>query len=677
MIEAQRIACHNKAWVVMSFAARSDGFTTPQTDSMVIGKTDVIDLANYPIQQGLVFSPDVVVSADIRRSPPPAPEPITFTMNGCTATYDVSGYTFDWTVAYQSLSAPSGRPTLAGFPDNIPLFVLPYDNWDQQITSAAVPICAPLSADDVVAVCNWAKGAGYLVRPRGVMHGWSPLTLPTSPDPNAKVILVDLTKSLYNATFLPASDGLPNRVKVQTGALMLNLLEYLEAQTGGQGSASGYSFPHTPGPGNLTVGGVLAINAHGTAVPTPPNDQFAASYGSLSNQIVELTAVVTNPGSPSPNDYALQTFTRSDPDAKALLTHLGRALLVDATLQVVDNYNLRCQSFTNISWQTLFAAPGAGPSSRSAFADFLATSGRVEIIWFPFSDNPWIHVWTVEPTQPTGSVKADHPYNYPFADHVPATLQVFINQILAHLPSVTPDFGKAAAQTTANGLDGKDAFGHTDPSYQPPPRDLWGPSKNTLLYIQDTTLQVTANGYAVQMKKADVQQAVSDFANYFNGLLASYAKNGQYPINSAVEIRVTALDDPSQVGVANAESPVISALSMDNVAAENGWDVALWLDVLTLPGTASSNQFYVDLETWILGRFTGSSARVLPEWSKGWAYTADQGPWTNTQVFDYIRKTLTDGRDSQSNWAFEVATLQKYDQSNLFSNALLDQLFQA
>ena len=217
--------------------------------------------------------------------------------------------------------------------------------------------------------------------------------------------------------------------------------------------------------------------------------------------------------------------------------------------------------------------------------------------------------------------------------------------------------------------------GAREPSYQPPSRDIWGPSKNSLLYIQDTTLRVTANGYAVHMKHADVQQAVCDFANYFYSLLTSYAEKGRYPVNSALEIRVTALDDPSKVGVAHAESSVISALSMDALAVQNGWDVALWLDVLTIPGTPFCNEFYVDLETWILKRFSGTAARTLPEWSKGWAYTADKGPWTNTQFFDHIRKTFTDGRDAQSNWAFEVTTLQKYDRSNLFSSPLLDQLF--
>ena len=235
-----------------------------------------------------------------------------------------------------------------------------------------------------------------------------------------------------------------------------------------------------------------------------------------------------------------------------------------------------------------------------------------------------------------------------------------------------------AASVTASGLDGKNVIGQ---SVYPPSRDIWGPSKNTLLYIQDTTLQVTANGYALQMKKADVQQAVFDFTTKFSLLLASYEgnkKEPKYPVNSAVEIRVTSLDDPTNVAVGSgikAESPVISALSVDDLAKQNGWDVVLWIDVLTIPGTDHSNEFYAELEAWVLERFSGNVARALPEWSKGWAYTADQGPWTSTQFLDHICQAFTAGRTEQNNWKFEVATLKKYDKSNLFTNPLLDQLF--
>jgi hypothetical protein len=89
-------------------------------------------------------------------------------------------------------------------------------------------------------------------------------------------------------------------------------------------------------------------------------------------------------------------------------------LAMDATLQVIDNYNLRCESRTDVSAATLFAAPTAAqPVPPNSFAEFFNRTGRVEIIWFPFSwepppllplaepVNPWLHVWTNSPEKPS------------------------------------------------------------------------------------------------------------------------------------------------------------------------------------------------------------------------------------------------------------------------------------
>lgn len=262
MVDAQRIDCKNSAAVIMSFLAKSEGYTTEATGSLLVGQQDVIDLANYPFPEGLIFAP-VVSVGEATQQPP---QPITFKMNGRTAFYEVTGWLPSWDVSFSRLGEPS-PPLVPGFPVNVPLNVLPYKNWDGQISWPGILVCAPQSADDVVTVCNWAKDNGYQVRVRGVMHGWSPLTVPTNPMPLAKILLVDLTKGLWRSTFLSASAGLPDRVLVQTGKTMLDLMKYLEGQAGGTGSAPGYSFPHVPAPGNLTVGGVLAIDAHGTAVP--------------------------------------------------------------------------------------------------------------------------------------------------------------------------------------------------------------------------------------------------------------------------------------------------------------------------------------------------------------------------------------------------------------------------
>jgi hypothetical protein len=249
------------------------------------------------------------------------------------------------------------------------------------------------------------------------------------------------------------------------------------------------------------------------------------------------------------------------------------------------------------------------------------------------------------------------------------------NTIGGFLSSWTPEFGKLMATVTDNGFAGKNFLGIDT---YPPSHDIWGSSKNTLLYIKDSTLRVTANGYAIHLKKTDIQQAVHDFTFKFQEMLTRYKNNSLYPINSALEIRVTNLDDPQYVAVTpgmKAESPVISSLSQDELATHNQWDIALWVDVLTMPGTPGSNQFYREIEDWLLQRFSGNAGRVLPEWSKGWAYTDNGGPWTNQQFIENIRQSFTTNRDSNNNWKFEVETLKKYDRYNLFSNPLLDMLF--
>jgi len=353
-----------------------------------------------------------------------------------------------------------------------------------------------------------ARHNGYQLRPRGIVHGWSPLSLPTTPNADAKVLLVDLTKGLWQTTFLPASDGLPNRVKVGAGATLLQLLRFLEAQPGGKGPAPGYSFPHTPAPGNLTLGGVLAVGTHGTAVPILHHDDMPASYGSMSNQVLAFTAVCTDPLSPNPDEYVVRSFERGEPETHALLVNLGRALMLGATLQVVDNYNLRCESRTDVPATTLFAPPTPAQAvPPNSFAEFFNCTGRVEIIWFPFSweppplmgpVNPWLHVWTNSPEKPPESVEVNAPYNYPFADNVSDELQNLLPTLL-RTPGVTPLFGYTAARITRDGL--KD-----DKS-----RDIWGPSKNTLLYVQDSTLRVMANGYAIHLNKFDVQKGSGCF----------------------------------------------------------------------------------------------------------------------------------------------------------------------
>ena len=146
--------------------------------------------------------------------------------------------------------------------------------------------------------------------------------------------------------------------------------------------------------------------------------------------------------------------------------------------------------------------------------------------------------------------------------------------------------------------------------------------------MRPSTLRVTANGYAILCKRADVQRVIQEFTFRYSTRLNDYRQQGKYPMNGPVEIRVTGVDKPSDVGATR--SPQMSALRPRPDHPE--WDCAVWLDILTLPGTPYADEFYAEMEQWIYSNYS-SYADVRPEWSKGWGYTAS-GAWTSGPVVD-------------------------------------------
>jgi FAD/FMN-containing dehydrogenase len=104
-------------------------------------------------------------------------------------------------------------------------------------------------------------------------------------------------------------------VRTQTGATMDAVLTFLEA--------AGLGLVAHPAPGGLTVGGVLAIDGHGTAIlGRGEHRRPGEGFGSVSNLVLSLTAVVW---SERYRRYVLRTFARDDPRAEAWsLTWAGR-----------------------------------------------------------------------------------------------------------------------------------------------------------------------------------------------------------------------------------------------------------------------------------------------------------------------------------------------------------------
>ncbi|SED77912.1 cholesterol oxidase substrate-binding domain-containing protein [Streptomyces sp. Ag109_O5-10] len=518
---------------------------------------------------------------------------------------------------------------LPGFPAEVVPYRSAYRNWVGEITADGLWACAPADAGQVLAVVDWAWRNGWRVRARGSSHGWSPLTITERTGAGDRVLLVDTASRL---TGLSLDSG--TAVRAGTGVTLEALLTFLEGH--------GLGLTAAPAPGDLTLGGALAIDAHGTAVPADGEEPVPGhTYGSLSNLVLSLTAVVWDGNAGA---YVLRTFRRDEADCAALLTHLGRALVTEVVLRVGANSSLRCVSRTDVPAAELFAAPGSGGRTLDGF---LRRSGRVEAIWFAFTEYPWLKEWSVAPVRPPGARHVTSPYNYPFSDNVPTVVADLVGRMVSGAAwYLAPVLGNAQLDVAALGLVATLSS------------DIWGASKNTLLYVRPTTLRVGANGYAVLTRRAEVQRVVHEFTSFYRERLTAYAASGRFPVNGSVEIRVTGLDEASDAGVAGAQVPSLSA-----VRPREGADTAVWLDVLTLPGTPHAEAFLRELEGFLFERFEGT--RV--EWSKGWGYT-ESGVWSDEVVLG----TRVPESFGGAVWDAAVDTLDRLDPHRVFSNGFLD-----
>lgn len=504
--------------------------------------------------------------------------------------------------------------------------------------------CAPNVAADVVTLANWARANGFKLRPRGAMHNWAPFTVASGANVD-RVILVDTTQKLNSISVNTSSS--PKTVTAGPGAMVEAILGALQN--------AGLGWVSVPAVGAITIAGALAISAHGAALPKNGETQIpGTTYGSLSNLVTSITAVVWDPGA---NAYVLKTYARSDPAIKALLTNLGRVFITSVTMQAGANYRLRCQSWYNIPTSELFAPQG---SSGRTFASYVNSAGRVEAIWFPFTTNPWLKVWTPTPSKPFLSRQVSSPYNYTFSDSISPEFGTFLSQLAVGNTSGTPSFGGLQLTIVQTGI----VFTGT--------WDIWGWSKDVLLYIRPTTLRMSEGGGAVLTTRANIQRVINEFTTWYSNRIAYYRSQGKYPINGPVEIRCSGLDRASDVGVPSSGSPQLSAMRPRPDRPE--WDTAVWLNVLGIPKTPDMFAFYRDMEQWMLSNYTGTYATFRPEWSKGWAFTTTAGYKDPTLLGTTIPNMYRTGQPAGDNWDTARSTFNALDPHRVFANPLLDSL---
>ncbi|KAL1404858.1 hypothetical protein Q8F55_008469 [Vanrija albida] len=519
---------------------------------------------------------------------------------------------------------------LPGFPAGQSAQPQQFENWSTEINTNVFQT-TPKTVDELVAAVNWAAAKGWRVRPRGHTHGWAPTALDNSVNMLSRVLVVDM-KSLNKVCAHPEDRS----IELDAGASVDSMHDALKA--------AGLALGSAPALGDITIGGALAIGAHGTGVLASGEERApGTTLASLSNLVIELDAVVWDG-----KCYAVKTFKRTDPEIGPFLCHLGRALITRVVLRAGESYDMRVESITNISMDELSAAPG---TQGKTVESLLNSAGRMEIIQFPLTPNPWLKVWSLAPTKPESSRAVDGPYNYPFSDSINKSMSATINLGNTLAPGGIVVSAPIVWDSVIKGL----AATHS--------ADIWGQAGDVLRYVRESTLRVTANGIVVHCKRADVQKVIHEFHVKHQKLTKEYAAKLLFPINGPLEIRVTDVDCPGDVGIEGAVMPNLTPSRPYDDHPE--WDAVVWFDVLTTPTTPFAPWYMKDIEQWALKNYA-PYAGVRSEWSKGWAYTV-WGGWKDTEI---IKNVIP--KSYGPHWKAAVETFKKYDPKRLYTSALLD-----
>jgi hypothetical protein len=298
------------------------------------------------------------------------------------------------------------------------------------------------------------------------------------------------------------NDGLYS-VSVGTGVKLRKLLEFLESH--GLGLFASPSFAHP------TIGGMLAMGAHGSGIPSSHHDSKSRghTYGTINNLVISMTIVAWDD---QRNSYTLKTLFRSHPDTKAFLTNLGRTFVTSVTLRVGRNQMLRSQSYFLLPSSELFAHPSKVKEETRTISKFAVSYGRINAICLPPGNMFWLLAWHEEPIKPPKSRMTYGPFNYFGMNLYPPPLEPIYRTLTNRIPSVTKLVSVVGhpAIILGNRLSRAD--------------DYWGPSKNHLLYFTSNFPKMTAFPVTLLTSRRNLQLVLHIARTHFEQLTREYEK---------------------------------------------------------------------------------------------------------------------------------------------------------
>lgn len=554
--------------------------------------------------------------------------------------------------------AGSGSNTLPEppeFPTGIELYQQAFENWAREVKISGVWFCSPRTPDEILIVANWAKDHDYRLRPMGSGHGFAPTLLPRGHS-GKKVLIINTHDYLSDIT-VNTMDSVKS-VSCGAGAYIEDICAELETYDLG--------LYHTTAPGGVSIAGALAMNAHGAAIPKDGETLLPGhSWGSLSNLVLEITAVAWDK---EQNEYVLKTYQRNDPEIAPLLTCLARAFITSVTIQAGPNLKIRLKSQTDLTADEVLAMPEN--ETENSFSNLSYQHGTVDIIYYPLAPKNivWLKFWTVTPEKPENSREVFEPYQLTDGVNMTPWQADILSSTLRTFPRIVPQFNKSALDGLLKLVNNEDSDTKIN--------DLWGSAYTTTLYVQPETPRVTVAAWGVVIAREDMQRALAEWYQFFTELLAEFKSRGLYPYSGPVELRAHGLDNPEDVLVDGAVEPTLSGARPHPEHPEK--DTIIWFAINNNVDQPAATEFNARLEQWFYSNYAHYGL-VRPEWTKGYAYTADGefgGAWTNDEMLTKTYpETWNEGYPSDNNWDTATAQFRTMDPHGIFSNSHLDKLF--
>ncbi|OXA63847.1 uncharacterized protein LOC118433976 [Folsomia candida] len=541
-------------------------------------------------------------------------------------------------------------PPLPDFPPTSTYTLRPFKTYSSDVVIPFSYFSSPRDASEVLSLVNWAKNAGYRVRGVGQMHSWSPVTLSKYEEGTLcpKFLLVDTTKYLTGIKVTTDFNTSLHSVTLGPGVTLRRLLETLESHQLGIFSS--------PAQGDLSVGGMLAVGAHGSGIKTTTHSKsLGHSYGTFSNLVLEMDVIGWD------NDtekYVVKTLPRSHPDTKAFLVNLGRTFVTRVKIRVGADQMLRSQSFFTTVRQLFGRGDLVRDGDKPNLADYLDSFGRIQVLSLETGSDSGVLLfgWHSEPEKPAGSRLTKTPYNYIFGNYLPGNK--ILKWLLARIPHIWRFFARLSfpINIAVSSLAG----------YQ----DYWGLSKNHLLYNSKYVPIIRPNSFVLVTSRQNFQTVVSIIRKGYDDLASEWHSRGEYPDAGSFDIRVCGVEDPENILAQGAEPPIFSPAKP--VPSHPEYDIVIWFEFGTYPETRKAQEFVADWQSLLYRDIHHVYGVLRVEWAKGWGHTWEKA-WSNETIFDTLPRVLSSS-DELKEWNLGVEILDRYDPWRIFSNGFLDRI---